>query len=420
MWKIALLYLLLSGCGQSHPTADSEGQGDTGSDADTDTDSDADSDGDADSDNDADADSDSDADTDADSDTNSDTDSDSDGDTDTGSDTDTDSDSGTDPGHVDVPYILGADISFVQEREDQGFSFVEDGAAFDVFAILKKHGFNYVRLRLFHNPGAPEGYQFAFGTRAEPYCDLAHTIEMAVRAKDAGMGLLLDFHYSDTWADPGAQIKPAAWATLSFEELVEAVYAYTHDSLIALRTAGALPDMVQVGNEITPGMLHPDGHTYDPDNWDQLAQLLTSGLDAVRDVDPEIRTMLHLDRGADNATTTWWVDEALERGVSFDVLGESCYTSYHGPIADWTDNFQALALNYPDLSFVIAEYADSYREANDLMHGLPRGLGTFMWEPTEDGEWGSGLFDADWTAREFTPRPALQLYDQMAVDYGLK
>jgi len=168
MWKIALLYLLLSGCGQSHPTADSEGQGDTGSDADTDTDSDADSDGDADSDNDADADSDSDADTDADSDTNSDTDSDSDGDTDTGSDTDTDSDSGTDPGHVDVPYILGADISFVQEREDQGFSFVEDGAAFDVFAILKKHGFNYVRLRLFHNPGAPEGYQFAFGTAPNP------------------------------------------------------------------------------------------------------------------------------------------------------------------------------------------------------------------------------------------------------------
>jgi arabinogalactan endo-1,4-beta-galactosidase len=303
----------------------------------------------------------------------------------------------------------------VQEQEDQGRRFSDNGAQADILDILKNHGFNYVRLRIFHNPGNPGGYQYEFGTRAEPYCDLDHTIEMAQRVKAAGMGLLLDFHYSDTWADPDDQHKPAAWESLSFDQLTTAVHDYTRDTLLAMQAAGALPDMVQVGNEITPGMLLPDGATYNPDNWDQLAILLTAGLSAVKEVNSGIQTMLHIDRGGDNSTSRWWVDEALNRGVEFDILGESCYSVWHGPPSDWQANFTDLAGRYSGLSFVIAEYADNYRAANDIIYNLPRGLGTFFWEPTVDGEWGTGLFDGQGRTRD-----TINLYDQMAQDYGLR
>lgn len=321
---------------------------------------------------------------------------------------------------VTVPFILGADISFVQEEEDKGNVFVDGGVQKDFLQILTDHGFNYARLRLFHSPGNPNGYQFEFVTRSEPYCDLEHTIEMAQRVKAAGMGLLLDLHYSDTWADPSDQHKPAAWENLSFTELKTAVYDYTRDTLLAFQAAGALPEMVQVGNEITPGMLHPDGHTFDPDNWDQLAQLLSAGLSAVKEVDPRIQTILHLDRGGDNETTRWWVDEALERGVQFDILGESAYTAFHGTPSVWEENFADL-LSYPNLKFIIAEYNGEKRAANDIMRNLPdgRGLGTFFWEPTASGEWGSAMFT--WSGSTATANPSdFAIYDQLADDYGLR
>ncbi len=321
---------------------------------------------------------------------------------------------------VSVPFILGADISFVQEEEDKGAVFVDGGLQKDFLQVLTDHGFNYARLRIFHTPGNPNGYQYEFVTRAEPYCDLAHTIEMAQRIKAAGMGLLLDLHYSDTWADPSDQHKPAAWESLTFAELVTAVYDYTRDTLLALQAAGALPEIVQVGNEITPGMLHPDGHTYDPDNWDQLAQLLSAGLSAVKEVDAGIQTMLHLDRGGDNETSRWWLGEALDRGVQFDILGQSAYSAFHGSPAVWEDNFNDL-LSYPDLKFIIAEYNGEKRAANDIMWNLPdgRGLGTFFWEPTASGDWGSAMFT--WMGSTATANPSdFAIYDQIADDYGLR
>jgi arabinogalactan endo-1,4-beta-galactosidase len=320
-----------------------------------------------------------------------------------------------------VPYILGIDVSFVQEEEDKGIVFVDGGEQKDIFQLLGDHGFNFIRLRIFNEPGNPGGYQNEFVSRAEPYCDTPHTIEMAQRVKAAGMGLLLDFHYSDTWADPDDQHKPAAWEGLSFEELRTAVYDYTHDTLLALDAAGALPDMVQVGNEITPGMLHPDGRSYDPDNWDQLAELLTAGLTAVKEVDDSIVTMLHIDRGGDNDTTVWWVEQAVARGVQFDVLGQSAYTAYHGGPDVWEANFQDMAARHPNLRFVIAEYNGEKRAANDIMHDLPdgRGLGTFFWEPTANGEWGDAM--VTWSGSQAVFKPDdLALYDQIATDYGLR
>ncbi len=324
-----------------------------------------------------------------------------------------------------MPFILGADISFVQEEEDKGNVFADGGQQKDILQILTDHGFNYARLRLFHTPGNPNGYQYEFVTRAEPYCDTAHTIEMAQRVKAAGMGLMLDFHYSDTWADPDDQHKPAAWENLNFPALVTAVYDYTRDTLLAFQAAGALPDMVQVGNEITPGMLHPDGHTYDPENWDQLAELLTAGLSAVKEVDPAIQTVLHIDRGGDNETSRWWLGEVLERAVQFDVLGQSAYSAFHGEPSVWAANFNDLIaftdqLGYPNIKFVIAEYNGEKRAANDIMRELPngRGLGTFFWEPTASGEWGDGLFT--WSGSTANANPSdFAIYDQIVQDYGL-
>jgi arabinogalactan endo-1,4-beta-galactosidase len=338
------------------------------------------------------------------------------------SDTETESDtvSGGGAGPTDVPFMIGADISWVQEQEDQGVVFTDNGEEKDILEILSAHGFNFIRLRIFHDPGQPDGYQFAWTTRAEPYCDLLHTIEMAVRVKEAGMGLFLNFHYSDTWADPGNQIKPAAWASLDFEALRQALYEYTSDTLVAFRAAGALPDMVQLGNEITPGMLHPDGKTYDPDNWNQLALLLKTAVQAVEDVSPAIRTVMHLDRAGDYDATVWWLEEALSREVTFDVLAQSAYTLWQGEPETWRATFERLAADYPDLSFLIAEYAENHLEVNDIMQETPRGLGTFVWEPTADGEWGQGLFDMPVGEGEAVPRDELLLFDQMVEDYRLR
>ena len=237
---------------------------------------------------------------------------------------------------------------------------------------------------------------------------------MAQRVKAAGMGFLLDLHYSDTWADPGRQIKPEAWLDLPFDDLVTAVHDYTVGVMLALEDVGALPEIVQVGNEITPGMLHPDGLAYDAAGWDRLAILLRAGLSAVKEVDPRVSTMLHIDRGGDNAGARWWIDEALSRNLSFDILGLSCYELWHGEPDIWEQNFVDLASRYPELSFVIAEYGDNHRRANDIIHNLPRGLGTFVWEPTASGVWGEAMFF------EGASNATLQLYDQMAEDYGLR
>jgi len=341
------------------------------------------------------------------------------------------------------PYIVGADISWVQAEEDGGEVFTDAGVAKDIFQILKDHGFNYIRLRVFvdptkdgpnHRPYSPQGY-----------CDLPHTIKMASRAKKAGMGLLIDFHYSDFWADPGKQYTPSSWAGLSFPDLVTRLHDWTRDSVEQMKDAGAEPDMVQVGNEITPGMMtdhQPDGGG-STRNWDQLARLLKAGISGVEEVDPKIIIMLHLAQGGDNRGTRHWVDSALSRGVRFDVLGESCYVEFQGQPPQWKANFDDLAKRYPNLHFVCAEIADEVRSSNDIMRSLPngQGLGTFIWEPTQNGN-RQGLFTsmsrrrrrpttaADAATPPVAPSPTTRpgavipakmgVYDQMVKDYGLK
>jgi arabinogalactan endo-1,4-beta-galactosidase len=314
-------------------------------------------------------------------------------------------------------FIIGADISRVQQQEDSGTSFRDtDGSTppgttstgGGILTILKRHGFNYVRLRTFVNPAAPGGYS------SQGYCDLAHTIRFGAGVKMAGMGLLLDLHYSDTWADPGHQAKPAAWANLGLADLVVAVHGYTKDAVAQLKAAGARPDIVQIGNEIPSGLLWEDGRA-NGQAFANLGMLLNAGIRAVREVDPNIKIMLHLDRCHDLAVNTWWLDGVRGQGVSFDILGESCYDlpNYQQPASSWAATLSSLATRYPNLTFVAAEYSPAKQQVNDLMFNLPgkRGLGTFIWEPTN---WGERMFDASGNAL-----PAyMAIFDNIAATYG--
>jgi arabinogalactan endo-1,4-beta-galactosidase len=213
-------------------------------------------------------------------------------------------------GTSNATYMIGADITSVQAAEARGATY-SDGMMRDIFALLKSHGFNYIRLRTFVDPKAADGYDQQNG-----FADLAHTISFGKRIKAAGMGFLLDFHYSDNWADPGKQCVPVVWQSLTtIDQLATAVHDYTKDAITQLIAGGARPDMVQIGNEITPGMLI---HRCDADgqptgtnqvsgsisNWTNLGALLKAGVKGVKDVDPGILVMLHIDRGGDKGGYT--------------------------------------------------------------------------------------------------------------------
>lgn len=333
--------------------------------------------------------------------------------------------------------MLGADISSVQEANA---TFIDtDGETKSIFELLKNHGFNYIRIKTFVDPSAAYGYastENGCAGLSEPYGDKDHVVEFGQEIKAADMGFLLDFHYSDVWADPGNQIIPEAWrGASSIGELADYVQEYTADVIATAVGAGARPDMVQIGNEITPGMLmHVPGTDTDcwgnnpaaapvgggTSNWDNLATLLQAGIAGVREVDPSIRIMLHVENTDDLDGVEWWVKNALDRGVEFDVLGLSCYTEFQGPPSVWEETFTSLAGQFPDLEFVIAEYNPSRTEANVIMKGLPdgRGLGTFFWEPTRSGEWGPSMFT--WNGQTATANPAdFEEYDALLPALGL-
>jgi arabinogalactan endo-1,4-beta-galactosidase len=340
------------------------------------------------------------------------------------------------------PYILGADVSSLAEYVDNGAVFVDtDGVEKSMLELLKNHGFNYIRLRTFVEPYADYGYATGFGNwceaKAEAYNDKAHIIEMAQQVKAAGMKLLLDFHYSDTWADPSKQVIPEAWRSINtIDDLAQTVDDYTFNVLSEMQSAGVLPDMVQIGNEITPGLLiHVPSANSDcygnnsvfnqalngsADNWGNLSTLLKAGINGVKRVDDNIDIMLHLENTADKEGVVQWVNQAKDNGVDFDVLGLSAYERWQGPSNQWQGTFDSLATTFPELSFSIAEYNPQGRLLNDIMFNLPeqRGLGTFFWEPLLSGDWGQSMFTQSgnvYTAKD----EEFMIFDKIVQDYGL-
>ncbi len=249
-----------------------------------------------------------------------------------------------------MQFIKGADVSFIPQIADLGGVYKANGIPQDPLKIFKDHGINYIRLKLWHTPN-------------ENYNNLEKTLYMAKRIKDRELKFLLNFHYSDTWADPGRQRKPAAWVGLPFAALRDSVYAYTKNVMRALYDQQTLPEMVQIGNEITPGMLWNDGRVggaFDtPQQWRNLGELIKAGVRGVREsceAGDSVRLMIHLDRGGDNAACRWYFDNLLSQGVEFDVIGLSYYPWWHGTLNQVRANLNDLAVRYGK-DLVIAETA---------------------------------------------------------------
>ena len=301
--------------------------------------------------------------------------------------------------------IIGADISFLPELEAKGIKFSDNGVEKDVLEILKDHGFNYIRLRIFNEPANVKGY-----SPKEGFCDLEHTKQMAKRVKAAGMKLLLDFHYSDYWADPGQQFIPASWVGKSFNDLKGSVYNYTSTVIKELKDQRTLPDMVQIGNEINHGILWPIGGI---ENMDSLSQLLYEGLKAVKDVNVKTPTMLHIALGGQNSESRFFLDNMKERNVPFDIIGLSYYPKWHGTLADLKNNMADIANRYPQ-QVAVAEYTQLKKEVNDIAFTVPKskGVGTFIWEPLSTWEM---IFDKNGRTNEF-----INIYPEISKKYVRK
>ena len=301
--------------------------------------------------------------------------------------------------------MLGADISFLPELEYKGIKFNDNGQEKDALQILINHKINYIRLRIFNNPAADSGYSPKLG-----FCDLEHTKAMAKRVKAAGMKLLLDFHYSDTWADPGKQFKPLAWEGLNFTQLKAAINKYTKEVLLALKNQGTLPDMVQVGNEINHGMIWPEGSSK---NMDTLSQFLKAGIAGVNEVDPSINIMLHIACGGQNKESRYFLDYMLSHGVTFDIIGQSYYPQWHGTVDNLKDNLTDLAKRYQQ-DIIVVEYTEHKTEVNDITFNLPnnKGKGTCIWEPFSTWEY--------FVEKNGKTNKLILIYNQLAKKYHIK
>ncbi|WP_017470790.1 glycoside hydrolase family 53 protein [Amphibacillus jilinensis] len=327
---------------------------------------------------------------------------------------------------ADHPFIFGGDVSMLEEVESLGGVFYEAGIEKDPLEIMSDNGMNYVRLRLWVDPYDSQGNPYGGGTN-----DLETTIALAKRAKAEGMNILLDFHYSDFWADPGKQNKPKAWQGLSYSQLLQEVYQYSRGVIEAMYNEGVMPSMVQVGNEITSGMLWDEGKVGDGlDDFTQLGELLSAGIAGIKDAAPqsdEIEIVLHIDHGGDNQLYRWWFDSITEQNVDFDIIGLSFYPFWHGTMGELHYNLNDISRRYQkDVLIVETSYAftledgdgfgnsfyvneesiggypatpngqaDFIRDLREIIDDVPnnRGRGIIWWEPTwlpvEGAHWGT-------------------------------
>jgi len=330
--------------------------------------------------------------------------------------------------------VRGADISFTLQLERAGVQFSRDGRRAPLERLLHGAGANWVRLRIWNDP--PAGYS-----------TVTTALRLARRAQRVGLKVLLDLHYSDFWADPSKQSVPRAWQDQDLATLARTVRHWTRDTLRVFAQAGVRVDMVQVGNEITAGMLWPLGQIYvpgEPDDWTGFVTLLTAGIAGVRDArrhGQRPRVMVHVDRGGDNAGARWFYDHVIERGVDFDVIGLSYYPIWHGSLDDLRINLTDLAERYrKDLVVVETAYPWTLDDGDDLENlvtevgqipdavqfppteqgqlayfealrqvllDVPdgRGTGFLAWEP----EWVPGV---GWTPGEGNPNDNMTMFDR--------
>jgi len=246
--------------------------------------------------------------------------------------------------------IKGCDVSFVNYVEGFGGTFKLNGEVKDPFDIYTNAGINTARLRIWHTPSSS-------------HSSLKETLLLAQRAKSKGMKILLDIHYSDSWADPANQTLPKAWQSLSFASLKDSVAAYTQMVLREFKKVGCFPEFIQIGNEITCGMLWNFGRVCDgynsPQQWKQLGELLDTAIVVYRAEAPNkdsAEVMIHIDRGGDPAGAKWFFENLKKQNVAFDIIGLSYYPWWHGNLNALQRTLDTLTQLFPQ-KILIAETA---------------------------------------------------------------
>ena len=269
-------------------------------------------------------------------------------------------------------FVKGMDLSTLLELEKCGAKYYDDGKEMDILEIMKKYDVDTIRLRLWNDPWSETGESYGAGEN-----DLETTLAIAKKVTEAGLGVLLNFHYSDFWADPGKQIKPKAWKDFGMEELEKAVYDFTKDSLTAVLSAGVNVTMIQVGNELSNGLLWPEGKM---PNYENIAKLVSAGIRACRAVKAEIPLMIHLDNGGNNELYRDWFDHYIPLGEDFDYIGLSYYPFWHGNLESLSANMNDIAKRYGK-KLIVAEVSmgytmEDYREYEKLPDSERKGYAT--------------------------------------------
>lgn len=313
--------------------------------------------------------------------------------------------------------MRGADISYLEQQESCGITFCKDGKNMPVLHILNEAGVNWIRLRLWHTP-------------KDDWNNLEHTLKTAQKIKAAGFRFLLDIHYSDTWADPGRQSIPQAWEKYNFKKLCRAFEKYTADITEKFNKANCTPDMIQIGNEITNGMLWQYGKLSGKQGIENFTVLLKKAAAVIRKNCPNTKIMLHIDKGDNNAVSEYFFNLMKTYNIDYDVIGLSYYSYWNGKNIDsvgknisklkkqfnkdvcivetsymwtleWNDNCNNIA-GVPQQ--LIDKYQASEegqkRYLNDLCHTVANsgGCGVFWWEPTAVAapEFPSSLENTTW------------------------
>jgi arabinogalactan endo-1,4-beta-galactosidase len=292
------------------------------------------------------------------------------------------------------PFYLGADISTLSEVERRGGVYMDGDKPGDALAIFMKNGWTCFRLRIWVDP-------------RNGLNGLEYTTKLAKRIKDAGATFMLDFHYSDWWADPQKQNKPAAWAKLDFDALAQQTESYTASVMRTLKQAGATPDFVQIGNEITGGLLWPDAQVQvplstvkvfsgdvavitppqpydDAQQWNHLIRILKAASQGVRSAttaEDHVRIVVHIDCGGDWPVTQWYFDHLTRAGVDFDVIGQSFYPNWHGTMENLRDNLRETIDRYHK-DVMVVETAYPSRD----VHPAPAAARNMIWPMTPEGQ----------------------------------
>lgn len=299
---------------------------------------------------------------------------------------------------VSLGFAKGADISWITEMEAAGRKFYDNnGNQTECIALLKTLGMNTIRLRVWVNP-------------SPAYNNTADVLVKALRAKKLGMRLMIDFHYSDNWADPSKQTKPTAWQNLDLEGLKTALAKHTSEVLNELKKNDISPEWVQIGNETNDGMLWPTGRA--STNMKAFAQMIDSGYGAVKSVFPEAKVIVHISNGYDNSLFRWMFDGLKANGARYDVIGMSLYPNWAG--TDWATTNTNCLKNMNDMvtrynkEVMIVEVGMPYDQADDCQKFITdliaktktvtnnKGLGVLYWEPQAYNKWAGytlGAFD---------------------------